>query len=289
MQAIPSELSGTAFSRSRAEAFGVTRRMLQGSRFTMIHPDVYRTTDTEPTLAVLIGAARLVLPEDAAVSHLTNLRLRGFEIGTMLPLHFSTNSPNEIDRPGVVIHRRQGRLRPRGVSSVPALGAKRTFVDAATLLGDRRLLSVGDWLVATGQVDLLELRAYVIQSHLDGVRRARRVAPLVCEGVESVRESDVRWALIQAGLPMPEVNVPIVDDHGLQLARGDLVYRRWKVLVEYDGWQHERDARQRQWDHLRREALEAAGWRVIVITAFDMASPAAVASRVRQVLRQREC
>jgi hypothetical protein len=159
-------------------------------------------------------------------------------------------------------------------------------VDAATVLSQRDLLAAGDWLVFHGLVNVLELRAYVIASHLDGVRRARRIAPLVRERVASVPESHVRWDLVAAGLPEPEVNVDILDDHGAWIARGDLVYRPWKVLVEHDGWQHERDAWQRQRDHLRREALEAAGWRVIVVTVQDMQRPGTVVSRVRQAIRQ---
>lgn len=287
MHSVPLQLHGTAFKRSEAEALGVTRRMLQGKRFVRIHPGVYRTANTTADLRILIQAALHVLPDDAAVSHLTNLRLRGFDIGPLVPLHFSTNRPHEVDREGLVVHRRQARLHLHVVDDFPALGPYRTFIDAATRLNERNLLRVGDWLIHTGQVDLTRLRTYVVGSHLNGVQRARRVAPHLSEGVESVRESDVRWTLMQADLPAPEVNVDLFDDDGRWLARGDLVYRRWKVLVEYDGWHHERDAAQRQWDHLRREALDAAGWRVIVVTSADMASPSAIASRVRQALRQR--
>lgn len=287
MRPVPSELHGRVFTRAEAERLGVSRRMLQGARFVPIHRGVYRTAETPTDLRLLIDAARLILPGDAAVSHVTNLRLRGLEIGPMLPLHFSTNTRHEVERRNLVIHRRQGTLNTSLLDGIPLLGPRRTFIDVATRVNDRNLLRVGDWLVGTGQVDLVELRVYVLESHLDGVRRARRVAPHVRKGVESVRESDVRWALMRAGLPVPDTNVNIHDDHGRFLARGDLVYREWRVLVEYDGWQHERDADQRQRDHLRREALEAAGWRVIVITSADMASPSTVAIRVRQALRQR--
>jgi very-short-patch-repair endonuclease len=61
-------------------------------------------------------------------------------------------------------------------------------------------------------------------------------------------------------------------------------YLRYKVLVEYDGWQHERDGRQRQRDRVRLEELAAAGWTVIVVTSRDLAFPADVASRVRRAL-----
>ena len=286
MRSIPSELSGRPFTLAHAERLGITRRMLQGSRFARVRRGVYRTADTPPTHLLQVQAALLVLPPGTVASHTTSLRLRGLDLGRTHPLHFSGHRAPEHDVDGVVLHRREAPLNPVAVDGVPALGVRRTFVDAATVLSQRDLLAAGDWLVFQELVDVLDLRAYAIASHLDGVRRARRIAPLVRERVASVPESHVRWDLIAAGLPEPEVNVDIRDDHGTWLARGDLVYRRWKILVEYDGWQHERDAFQRQRDHLRREGLEAAGWRVIVITVEDMRRPGTVVSRVRQAIRQ---
>lgn len=160
----------------------------------------------------------------------------------------------------------------------------RTFVDCATLVGRRNLLKIGDWLVARGLVSAERLVAYAAAVHFDGVRRARQVAALVRAGAESPRESELRWELVCAGLPEPEVNANIFDEGGRWLARGDLVYARWKVLVEYDGWYHERSAEQRQSDIARKERLDGAGWRVIVITAADMADPRAVVRRVGSAL-----
>lgn len=99
-----------------------------------------------------------------------------------------------------------------------------------------------------------------------------------------MRESLLRFELVAGGLPEPEVNVDILDRAGRFLGRGDLVYRRQRVVVEYDGWYHERDARQRRKDILRRERLEAAGWRVIVVTALDMHAPKDVVARVAAAL-----
>ncbi|MFC5676349.1 hypothetical protein [Aeromicrobium endophyticum] len=152
---------------------------------------------------------------------------------------------------------------------------------------DRELLRIGDWLVRRDHVDLLELRGFVLEQHLDGVQRARRVAPLVRENVDSAKESDVRWILWSSGLPVPEPDLPIVDEHGVRVARGDLVYVRWNVVVEHGGWHHERDADQRQRDHLRRERLEAFGWRVIVVTVKDFDDERSIAWRVHQALVER--
>lgn len=263
--------------------------MLEGRRFVRLFSGVYRCAETPESLPLLLSAGHLALGFPAAVSHLTCLRLMGFEVGPAFPLHFSTNLEAQVVQPGIVLHRRRGLLHVTAHSGFPATGAMRTFIDAATLVDDRSLLRIGDWLVTAGHVELDRLREYLDDSHLNGVGRARRVAKLVAANVGSPRESDLRWELHRASLPAPEVNAEILDAHGQWLARGDLVFRRWKVLVEYDGWQHERDAHQRQWDHLRRESLEANGWRVIVVTGVDMANISTVIARVRQALRARGC
>ncbi|MEG9225182.1 DUF559 domain-containing protein [Aeromicrobium sp. Sec7.5] len=281
---MPPTLHGRPFTRREALSLGLTDGSLRGRRFVRLHEGVYRTAQTEPTVELRLQAAGLTLPGDAAVSHVTSLRLRGLAVGPLLPLHFATCHPHQHRDPDVVLHRYRRDFAVDVLRGFLVTSPARTFVDLGTQLDDRRLLRVGDWMVGTGLVDLDELHWFCLDSHLDGVRRARRVVKLVRERVASVRESDLRWWIHRGGLPEPEVNVDILDDHGRWLARGDLVYRRQKILVEYDGWQHERDAAQRQWDHIRREQLEAAGWRLIVVTSIDMANPRRVITRIRQAL-----
>lgn len=261
--------------------------MLQGSRFTQVFDGVWRTTATAETEELRIRAALKILPDDAALSHVSNLRWRGLDVDEPMPLHFSTAGRLHVQRKGLVVHRRQAMLRSTFVRGVPLLSAERTFVDAATQLDERTLLGAGDWLVRHGHVDLLDLKAYVLESHLDGVQLARRIAPLVRERVDSVRESDVRWIIFSSGLPDPVPNLPIVDAYGVRIANGDLAYPLYQVLVEHDGWHHERDAAQRQRDHLRRERLEAEGWLVIVITAQDFRNEKSIAWRVYEALKLR--
>jgi hypothetical protein len=261
--------------------------MLQGARFTQVFDGVWRTTSTVETEELRIRAALKILPADVALSHVSNLRWRGLDIGKSTPLHFSTASRLHVQRQGLIVHRRQAALRATFVRGVPLLSAERTFVDAATQLDDRSLLRAGDWLVRHGHVDALDLKAYVLELHLDGVQKARRIAPLVREHVDSVRESDVRWIIFQAGLPDPVPNLPILDAYGVQIAKGDLAFPDHRVLVEHDGWHHERDAWQRQRDHLRRERLEAEGWLVIVITVADFRHERSIAWRIHNALRLR--
>lgn len=248
---------------------------------------VFRAAGTPETFELRVRGALLKLPDDAALSHQSALTWAGYDGLPDDPLHFSTASGRRIDRKGLVVHRRQQRLRSTLVRGIPVLEPARTFVDVATDVDDRTLLRIGDWLVRWGFVDLFDLRAFALAEHLDGVQRARRVAPLVREKVDSVRESDVRWIIWSAGLPVPETNARILDELGIHVANGDLVYIDRKIIVEHDGWHHERDAEQRQRDHLRRERLEALGWRVIVITVQDFNNEKQIAWRVYAALAER--
>jgi very-short-patch-repair endonuclease len=245
---------------------------------------VWIAHDVPLTLAVRIAAARLVLPDDAVVSHTTALLLFGLEAVPTGHLHFSTNSHLRGRRDGILLHRRQGRLHPTVVDDIPVVGPDRAFVDSALVLGHRDLVRVGDELVRRKLTTINGLTAYAFDRHLDGVQRARRAVADVRERVDSVRETDLRLLLRFARLPEPEVNGWIVNDAGVAIARGDLVYRRFRVLVEYDGRHHELDPRQRQKDHLRRERLAAAGWTLVVITAQDFKDPIGIVRRVHAAL-----
>jgi hypothetical protein len=283
---LPTELRDRPFTTREANDLGISKDVLHGPRIRRLHRGVHCYTDCELTPAVLVQAARLLLPPDAALSHTTALRWYGVNLGPAAPLHFSTNTGSQTALDGVVLHRRQGRLSPRVVDGVPVLGPDRTLVDCATLLGYVDLVRAGDWLVRLGLTTPDRLIQYALDSHLDGVRRARKVVGHVVPRVDSVMETDLRLLLRFARLPSPEPNGVIEDDGGRFLARGDLVFRRYRVVVEYDGWHHERDARQRQKDHLRRERLESAGWRVIVVTIEDMRRPSSIVRRVHTALVQ---
>lgn len=281
---VPDSLRMRAFTTAEACAGGLSKRVLAGKRFRQLFRGVWICVDVELTLGLRVQAARLVLPADAVVSHTTALAWLGVESAPLAPLHFSTNTALRRCHDGIVLHRRQGWLHPDVVRGVPVVGPDRAFVDSATLLGHRGLVRAGDALCRLGLTTPERLRTDADERHLDGVVRARRAALDVRSGVDAVTETDTRLLLRFARLPAPEVNGWIVNGAGAVIARGDLVYRAYKVVVEYDGWHHERDARQRQKDHLRRERLEAAGWTVIVITVADMKDPMGIVRRVHTAL-----
>ncbi len=266
---------------------GLPPTALRSKRFRRLFRGVYICADVQLTLIVWLQAALLVLPKDAIVSHLSALRLYGVEIGLLRDFEFSTNQSLVTKHRRIRLHRRLGRLHPYVRGGLPVTGPDRTLVDCATRLSFVEFVQAADWLIRAGETTIASLMDYARDRHVHGVVRARRWLLFVREGVESPMETLVRLMLVFARLPEPECNRNIVDSAGNFLARGDMVYFRFKVLVEYDGWQHERDARQRQRDRERRELLEADGWRVIVVTSEDLKHSQAIPWRVYEALKAR--
>jgi hypothetical protein len=284
---LPSALCGRVFDRRIAADHGLSPGVLRGPRIASVFGGVYRYRDTDLTPALLVEAALLIAPPDAVVCRTSALALWGLNLASPLPVHLATNTTLRRRRDEVVLHRHEGTIAPYFVRGMAVTGPDRTFVDSATMLSLAQLVAVGDWLIARGLTDVTQLQGYALKSHLNGVQMARVAAELVRSGSESPRESMVRVVFVAWGLPEAQTNVDIRDSDARFLARADLVFEEWRVIVEYDGWYHERDAAQRQRDILRREALEAAGWLIVVITSRDMEQPRSIAWRAYNALRLR--
>lgn len=288
MPPIPPELCGRAFTTREALDLGVTRRMLEGPRYESLHPGrgIWAVAGEPRDLRFLLHADRLVLPPGAAVSHVTGLQVHGVDLGESRR-HWSTNLPVRRKLTSVVLHRRQAPLHPVVIDGIPVLAAHRCLVDAAIDLTHLDIVRAADALITAGSMTAESFTHYAWTRHLHGVRRSRVNAGRARDRVRSFRETDLRLLLAVAGLPEAEVNLDIHDDHGALLGCGDLVLRRWRIVLEYDGWYHERSAAQRRKDIMRREALEADGWLVIVLVSGDLDRPANLIGRVWRALVSR--
>ena len=96
---------------------------------------------------------------------------------------------------------------------------------------------------------------------------------------ESAMETRLRWLLVQAGLPRPDVQTDLRDGEGRFLGRADLYYPSARLVLEYDGGNH----RERLVDDNRRQnQLLNAGFRMLRFTAADVYQrPDVVAAQVR--------
>ena len=100
-------------------------------------------------------------------------------------------------------------------------------------------------------------------------------------------ETRLRWLLIEAGLPRPQVQVNLRNGAGMFVGRADLYYPEARLVLEYDGGNH----RERLVEDDRRQNLVvSAGYRLLRFTAADIYSHAdVVIAQVRAALRPRPC
>jgi hypothetical protein len=116
------------------------------------------------------------------------------------------------------------------------------------------------------------------------VRRLEVALELIDPGSQSPRESYLRLLLIDAGLPRPQTQIPVLGVDRVPVAYLDLGWPEYLVAVEYDGAHHQTDRRQYLKDIRRLEKLERMGW-IIVRVVAEM-GPAEILRRVRAALAE---
>ena len=106
--------------------------------------------------------------------------------------------------------------------------------------------------------------------------------------MDSTKETRLRLLMVLAGLPEPDVNHVVRTEDGDWERRFELCFPTLKLIIEYDGLHHLRDRKQWSQDLIRREQLEAAGWRIIVINADALTGdPRGTLARIRTALVER--
>lgn len=102
-----------------------------------------------------------------------------------------------------------------------------------------------------------------------GLRRLREVLPLVDGSAASPKETWLRLLLIDAGLPRPTTQIPVVERHGRLVKMLDMGWKEFMVAAEYDGDQHRTDRRQYVKDLRALPKVLRMGWIVVRVIKED--------------------
>ncbi len=241
-------------------------------------------------------AAALVLGPDVAFGHVTALRLLGVEVPWRLADDDRVHvvSPGRDARPqrgDVVAHHAAGNgLRTTNVDGLLTTTAPQTWVHLARVLRRDELVVLADAMTRRQApvTDVGSLREIARTTRkAKGIVACREALDLIRPRTDSTMESRTRLLLVQSGLPCPEVNRPVHDDVGRFVALPDLSYPRLRIAIEYDGDVHRTDPATWRRDIRRKQALEALGWRVLVVTADDVLRfPDDLVARVAEARRQ---
>ncbi|WP_006245382.1 hypothetical protein [Mycolicibacterium tusciae] len=102
-----------------------------------------------------------------------------------------------------------------------------------------------------------------------GVKLLKDALPLVDGGAASPRETWLRLLYIDAGLPRPATQIPIVDRNGKVLRTVDMGWEEFMVIAEYDGEQHQTSRVQYVKDQRVIPVIENLGWIVLRVIKED--------------------
>lgn len=195
------------------------------------------------------------------------------------------------------------RFRPHLVSTttvmeLPVTDPATTWASLGAQLSRDDLVAVADallwvprdpggykpWLRRDPLCRPTDLRQVLQRGQWRGGEVLRATLDLARSGSASRPETLLRLLILEAGLPEPELNADIHDDFGQWLANADLVFRKRRVCVEYQGAQH-RTPQAYAADLDRRHRLGEAGWVVVEVSATHLfRTPAEVVRRLRGAL-----
>lgn len=211
-------------------------------------------------------------------SHLSAAHLLDVPLPSRLPwdeVHVSVRPPHREPRvSGVVGHRLSGPAPdPIEVDGLAIAAPAQTWCQLGRFLSVDELVVAGDHLVrergASGRrkrsrlpplCSIEDLGTALAATRHHGARSLRAALPQIRVGAESPKETELRLAIVRAGLPEPKLNLELRDRLGRFVARLDLAYPEYRAAFEYDGRQHATDIIQFAKDVDRVHAITRLGW-----------------------------
>jgi hypothetical protein len=310
MQPLPEPLRSAAFTLADLRAAG--RSVERARRADVQHPHhgVHLAAKGMADAATLDGRCRALLPvlgAGHAFSHATALKLWGAplpgEASHGEELHVTAvGERGRLERPGVTSWETGfGGVMLCELDGLPIVSPADAWAQVSGGLGPGRrpldlawLVAIGDFLLTGAREPSGQRRPLCHRGDLVDAARRRRgkrgakllslALELVRPGPQSPRESELRVAIIEAGLPEPVIQVPVTTALGLR--HSDLGYPDRRLLLEYQG-DHHRTSRAQWLDDLTRVQLfEDAGYRTLLVGDADLhPTPHAFLTRLARALR----
>lgn len=277
---------GGPFVGSEAVAEGLVIRSRLAAHYTRLFRDVYVSPDTQVTAALRAKTGWLWAKRQGVVAGFSAAALHGSKW---------VDGTTTVE----LIHENRHRLpgvRTRGdrigddeivmIDGVPVTSPTRTVLDLGCWYPIMTAVAAIDALarateIKSADVELLAQR----YPGRRGIAQARVAIGSFDPGAQSPKESWLRMIVIDAGLPRPQTQIPVLNEFGSAIAYLDMGWADVKVAVEYDGDHHRSDRSQYNWDIRRYERLQHLGWVVIRVVARDR--PADIVRRVRTALSTR--
>jgi very-short-patch-repair endonuclease len=262
----------------------LTLSALRGKVWRRIGARLYCLAELGDKPWLLLAAWHRTLPAEAVFAGATAAWLFGLDLDPTNPVEIVVPTRAAI-RSRVGLSVRHCELLPIEVVTIRRLRATALPLTLAGLCLQRpavEALVAIDMAVFAGLTDAAALVSYAEAAKgRPGLGKLRSLAAFAAPA-ESPMETRLRWLLIRAGLPRPEVQTNLHDGKGRFIGRADLYYPAAKLILEYDGGNHRERLVE---DDRRQNLLINSGFRLLRFTATDVYNrPEVIEAQVRGAL-----
>ena len=287
------ELSASGFSDKDL------RRLTRSGEFERIRHGVYAPPaqrDLEARHRLLAMSSVDLGSAESVISFGSAAVLHGLPIwpGAVEKVHLTRNR-RDSGRIRSTVHVHVAFLGTPDITDLdgyPVTSMPRTFVDHARTVSIAQAVAAGDRAVALG-MDLEAVGEQLESAKArKGIGRARQATRLLDPRSESPGESVSRIVICDNGLPMPDLQVTILDTKDAEDARVDFLWDEFKVIGEFDGkikygrllrpGELPGDAVFRE--KIREDRLRDLGYIVVRWTWDDLWHPRVLIARIEQAL-----
>lgn len=285
---LPESLSARGFTVDQGRQHGISRRRMRADD---LRSPFYGVRSEGEALDVRARAVAYAagMPSSQFFSHTTAAQLHGLRMPEgFRELSLHVTSLNRAPRGAGVIGHHSELAEIVLVDGLRVLSAVHTWCRLSASLGLDDLVVMGDGLVCRKKplATMVQLQMAVSEYSGRGCGKLRDALQLLRRGTDSARETALRLLVIRAGFPEPEVNGVILNSYGAEIAHGDLVFRDYRTILEYEGRQHSENARQFAIDIARLDDVMEARWRVIRVDRALMASRPTLLGKIGRALRE---
>jgi very-short-patch-repair endonuclease len=278
---IPSELTKRPFALEEAREAGVTLDALRSPVWRRLGAELYAWSGLKEDPLLLLRVWARLLPRDVVFAGATAAWLHGLDLPPTKPVEVVAPPSSSLrTREGLRVRRcevpaaelvsRQGLRATALPRTLASLCLQGPAVEALVAI---------DMALRKHRTDAATLVSYG-QKGGPGGKRLRSLAAIAAPA-ESPMETRLRWLLIQARLPRPEVQTEL-GDAARFAGRVDLYYPQARLVLEFDGGNHRERLVE---DDRRQNLLINAGFRLLRFTAADIYQRAdVVVAQVRAAL-----
>jgi hypothetical protein len=251
---------------------------IRSGRWLVVHDGCYRLAGVPASWRGDVQAACWAGGTRAVVSHRSAANLHGMPGRSDQFVEITCPRARRTQHDGMVVHESRALegCDIAFVERIPVTTVERTIFDLASVCSRTTVDLAIDNVLRRGLTTFDDLAAMLRRVGKRGRKGTKTIRDLLetrdsqYTPTASEQELLVLHAIRRHGFPEPVRQYEIRDRYGQFLGRADLAYPSLQIAVEYDSYQEHSGNRALVRDSRRRNALQGAGWAVLVATAEDV-------------------